>query len=137
MAEIALFDERIEEGENGIDGGVVVILVGGVIDHADVGRRAPYSAADTEEKQCADEQQTEEMQGALHRMRRGKTRTARAVTIGTWADAPKHPDVTPDEEQKTGNGEQKVAPTETIGDAGGVVEIRKADGVEFEAPFFI
>ena len=89
LAEIALFEERIEERKDGIDGRVVVILVGGIVDHADVGRRSPYSTADAEEKQCADEQERERMHRALHGMRRGKTRTTRVLTIGARADAPK------------------------------------------------
>ena len=116
---------------------MVVILVGGIIDHADIGGRSPYSTADAEEKQCADEQERERMHGALHRMRRAEARTTRVLTIGARADAPKYPNVATDQEQKTGHGEEKIAPAETICDAGGIIEIRQANGVEFEAPFFV
>ena len=130
LAEVLFLHQGVEEGEEGIDGGVVEVLARGIVDHAHVGGRFAHTAADGEEEEGAHHNEHASHERAVGR---GEARERSGRRIETEQEAR----IAPNEEAEHHHGSQEKPEVQTFGDARGVVEIREADGIEFEPPFAI
>ena len=54
-----------------------------------------------------------------------------------WSDMPQQADICPGQEAESCQCQEKISDAQTVGDAGGVVQIGEAYGIELEAPFFV